>query len=196
MKILLDLDSLEEHNITVEQYYFLALLNFKKLDILIRYTERFGEFSISSIEDLKTKGFLTYVEFKGDITSLIVTDKGKSIIESLKEENVEIKAEVKSAQFNELISLYPKKTPNNRKLQSNVAVGREKLMKSYFKNLVITKCTHEEVIKAVENEIKTRSSNNSANFFPMLSTYINQGLWMGYIGHETKQKLKGHLEAI
>ncbi len=89
MKIVIDLDEIILNDITLEQYYLLTLIHFKKLDLLVQYTDKYGEFKVSCVELLKRKELIEFVEFKGDITSVSITEKGKSIIHSFQEvENV------------------------------------------------------------------------------------------------------------
>lgn len=89
MKIVIDLDEIVLLDITLEQYYLLTLIHFKRLDLLVQYTDKYGNFKTSDIELLKCRELVDFVEFKGDITSVSITEKGKSIIHSFQEvENV------------------------------------------------------------------------------------------------------------
>jgi len=92
MKIVIDLDEIILNDITLEQYYLLTLIHFKRLDLLVQYTDKYGEFKVSDIELLKSRELVDFVEFKEDITSVSITEKGKSIIHSFsdveKEEDV------------------------------------------------------------------------------------------------------------
>lgn len=89
MKIVIDLDEIIILDITLEQYYLLTLIHFKRLDLLVQYTDKYGEFKVSDVELLKSRELVDFVEFKGDITSVNITEKGKSIIHSFQEvENV------------------------------------------------------------------------------------------------------------
>ena len=85
MKIVIDLDEIILNDITLEQYYLLTLIHFKRLDLLIQYTDKYGEFKVSDIELLKRKELVDFVEFKGDITSVSITEKGNSIIHKYEE---------------------------------------------------------------------------------------------------------------
>lgn len=89
MKIVIDLDEIILNDITLEQYYLLTLIHFKRLELLVQYTDKYGEFKVSCVELLKRKELIDFIEFKGDITSVSITEKGKSIIHSFQEvENV------------------------------------------------------------------------------------------------------------
>lgn len=205
MKIVIDLDEIILNDITLDQYYLLTLIYFKKLDLLIQYTDKYGEFKISDIELLKRRELIDFVEFKGDITSVSITEKGSSIIhkyeEVIKTKKVQIEdfsVTVNEMEFIELCSTYPTKTINGRRLQSNInAVTKDKFKETYTKNLRKTKCTHSQVIDAIKLEKATRLGDN-AKFFNMLSTYINQGLWVGYIDKTPKQPNEqyGHMKAL
>lgn len=80
MRILVDLDEVIELGVTFEQYYLLSLLYFKRLDLLIQYTDHYGEFKVSDVETLKRKELVDFKEFKGDISSVSITDKGKTFV--------------------------------------------------------------------------------------------------------------------
>jgi len=205
MKIVIDLDEIILNDITLEQYYLLTLIHFKRLDLLIQYTDKYGEFKVSCVELLKRKELIDFVEFKGDITSVSITEKGSSIIhkyeEVVKTKKVEIEdsnVSVNEMEFIELCGVYPTKTINGRRLQSNVnPITKDKLKETYKKNLKKTGCTHSQVIDAIKLEKATRLGDN-AKFFNMLSTYINQGLWVGYIDKTPKQPTEqyGHMKAL
>ena len=199
MKILVDLDEVIELGVTFEQYYLLSLLYFKRLDLLVQYTDYYGEFEVSDVETLKRKELVDFKEFKGDISSVSITDKGKTFVHELdrvskdvmliKHKTVQIENLISDEEFEELCNTYPKKTGDGmRRLQANInAISRERHIKTYSKSLQTTKCTHKQVLEAIKQEKLYRVGNN-ANFWSMLSTYINQGLWMGYIGKEEKPK--------
>lgn len=199
MKILVDLDEVIELGVTFEQYYLLSLLYFKRLDLLVQYTDHYGEFEVSDVETLKRKELVDFKEFKGDISSVSITDKGRTFVHELdhvskdvmliKHKTVQLTTLVSDEEFEELCNTYPKKTGDGmRRLQANInAISKEKHIKTYGKSLQTTKCTHKQVLEAIKQEKLYRVGNN-ANFWSMLSTYINQGLWMGYIGKEEKPK--------
>lgn len=85
MKIVIDLNEIILNDITLEQYYLLTLIHFKRLDPLIQYTDKYGNFKTSDIELLKCRELVDFVEFKGDITSVSITEKGSSIIHKYEE---------------------------------------------------------------------------------------------------------------
>ena len=209
MKILVDLDEVIELGVTFEQYYLLSLLYFKRLDLLVQYTDHYGEFEVSDVETLKRKELVDFKEFKGDISSVSITDKGRTFVHELdhvskdvmliKHKTVQLTTLVSDEEFEELCNTYPKKTGDGmRRLQANInAISKEKHIKTYGKSLQTTKCTHKQVLEAIKQEKLYRVGNN-ANFWSMLSTYINQGLWMGYIGKEGSSQISqyGHMKAL
>ena len=137
--------------------------------------------SKTNLESLKNKELINYNEFTNDITTIKLTDKGNSFIHIMKVENQIEKIQSNSMQFDELLELYPKKTPKGRALQAGYRLNREKWSKMYFANLKKSGFTHEQVIDAVKNEIKSRTINNTLEYLSMLPTYINQGKWDSYI---------------
>ena len=130
MKIVIDLDEIVLNDITLEQYYLLNLIHFKRLDLLIQYTDKYGEFSTADIEWLKFKDLVHFQEFKGDITSLSITEKGKSIIHSFQEvENVK-EADVTSS-IDDFCSVQYEKFP--AKVKSGGYLVRQGLVGFRFK---------------------------------------------------------------
>lgn len=187
MKILINLEEIIELDITVEQYYLLALIYFKRFDLLIKYTTKYGEFKFSDIEMLRERGLISYIEFKGDLSSITVTEKGRVFIHSMEVKNVEIAEREGGLLFQQLLDAYPKRTSNGRVLQAGYKTNRDKWMKIYFKNLKLSNTTHDQVLSAIKKETTTRTINKSVDFWSMLPTYINQGLWDAYVGVEEKK---------
>jgi len=137
MKIIIDLDEIVLLDITLEQYYLLTLIHFKRLDLLVQYTDKFGEFSSSHIKWLKFKDLVDYLEFGGDITSLSITEKGKSVIHSFQEvENVK-EADVTSS-IDDFCSVqyekFPAKVKSGGYLVRQGLVGFRLKLKKFIKN--------------------------------------------------------------
>ena len=179
--IIIDVEELIDTGITMEQYFILCTLSLNRVDLIVKYVHKYGEFKISDLESLKNKELINYNEFTNDITTIKLTNKGNSFIHIMKVENQIEKIQSNSMQFDELLELYPKKTPKGRALQAGYRLNREKWSKMYFANLKKSGFTHEQVIDAVKNEIKSRTINNTLEYLSMLPTYINQGKWDSYI---------------
>lgn len=179
--IIIDVEELIDTGITMEQYFILCTLSLNRVDLIVKYVHKYGEFKISDLESLKNKELINYNEFTNDITTIKLTDKGNSFIHIMKVENQIEKIQSNSMQFDELLELYPKKTPKGRALQAGYRLNREKWSKMYFANLKKSGFTHEQVIDAIKNEIKSRTINNTLEYLSMLPTYINQGKWDSYI---------------
>lgn len=78
--------------------------------------------------------------------------------------------------FGELLLIYPKITPNGRRLQNN----KDKVEKKYNSHLKNNLDLHKKILNCVKAEIKDRLSHNSENYWKMLSTYVNQKGWELY----------------
>ena len=79
-------------------------------------------------------------------------------------------------EFEELLSHYPKVTPNGRKLHGNKSLCREK----YNKILESKPLLHEFILRCIEEEHLQRMQYLNQNFWKMLQTYLNQRGWELY----------------
>lgn len=79
--------------------------------------------------------------------------------------------------FEELRSVYPKDTPNGRKLHVNLQKAKKKYLSFLKGNLNL----HSLILKCVELEVKRRTDNNGLNYMQNISTYINNENWSPYM---------------
>ena len=79
-------------------------------------------------------------------------------------------------EFEELLSIYPKDTPNGRKLHGN----KEGCRKKYLKLVKEDSNLHDLVIKCIKVEILHKMQYGAQNYWKMLQTYINQKGWELY----------------
>jgi hypothetical protein len=148
---------------------------------MVKYVGKYGSFKKTDLEALKNEDLIEYDNFTGNISDITVTDRGNRFVHSMQIENQIQKADMNEQQFNQLLELYPKKTPRGRALQAGYRVNKEKWMKMYFTNLKKSNCTHQQVLEAVNNEVRSRTISNTLEYLSMLPTYINQGKWDSYI---------------
>jgi hypothetical protein len=90
----------------------------------------------------------------------------------LKEDSYDAPKEV----WNEFKRIYPKSTPNDRKLHTNLPVAKRKYEKITKNNRKL----HEKILTLLKKEIKERTEQNTLNYLSGISKYINQRMWEGY----------------
>jgi hypothetical protein len=169
MVVAIDIDKIAAAKINLQQYILLYSIVTNHLEIYIKYLS-----NIYSIEEYKKDvNYLVANEFlvctdtvDYSLESLLVTSKWNTL------ENAD-----SNYIWNEFISVYPTVTPNNRRLKVDITQNK----KRYLKQIQNSISMHQIVMQALKDEIKDRTINNSMNYFPMLTTYINQKRWESYI---------------
>lgn len=86
------------------------------------------------------------------------------------------------SEFDKILQIYPKKTPNGRRLHSD----KEYCKKKYESMLAKEPNLEEKITKAIKIELAERLMNRSMNFLRMLKTYINQRGWEEYLDNENE----------
>lgn len=165
-----DLDLLLQSGISINQYFFLKILDNQNVDLYRFYLEQFK----SPI----TKEDLEYLIQKG---VLITKDKtNRFTFENLKVTNTfkDIFEEIKSDAIKELEEIYPKKTPfKKRRLQSD----KGKWGPKYLSIIKGKPELHEKILNCIKAEEKHRKQTGSEEFWAMLTTYINNARWEDYM---------------
>lgn len=176
-----DFDKLLQTGIKIQHYLFLKLLDNKnKAKLFNYYSEQF--------EPLVRPNDVDYLFDKG-LIDLLKRDKAESISKNrfknyglsnmyptklfydLFEKPITVHA------IEELKNTYPTKTPaKKRRLQSDPDKWKPKYL-----NIIKGKPElHELIIKCIKAEAKHRRSTGSEEFWPLLTTYINNKRWEDY----------------
>lgn len=86
--------------------------------------------------------------------------------------------------FEQLRTVYPKSTPNGRRLHGNLKNSKKKYLEYLKGNLTL----HNLILKCVEYEVKDRTVRNKLDFMQNISTYIHQEGWTVYMDDVEKQE--------
>jgi hypothetical protein len=89
--------------------------------------------------------------------------------------------------WEEFIKIYPSKTPNGRRLYTNL----EKTAKKYESIVKNNRILHEKILILLNKDLKDRRSTNSLNYLPQISKYVNQKLWEAYDVEDDREEGKG-----
>jgi hypothetical protein len=89
--------------------------------------------------------------------------------------------------WEEFIKIYPSKTPNGRRLYTNL----EKTAKKYESIVKNNRILHEKILILLNKDLEDRRSTNSLNYLPQISKYVNQKLWEAYDVEDDREEGKG-----
>lgn len=78
--------------------------------------------------------------------------------------------------WEEFKKIYPKSTPNGRRLHDNLKKAKPKYMRLIKRN----KQLHEKILNSLNREINDRGLRSSLDFMKGIYTYINQEAWTAY----------------
>lgn len=176
-----DYNKLLEAGIKIEHFLFLKILNEDKdkSKLLSLYHEQFNTLvRPSDIDFLFDKGLLTLLKqdrdpsgknyFVGYTLNNMYTTK---LYNDLFEKRISDKS------IEELKDTYPTKTPaKKRRLQTDPV----KWKSTYLKIIKGKPELHETIINCIKAEAKHRRATNSEEFWPMLTTYLNNRRWEDY----------------
>jgi len=162
MNIAINIESLYEYGLSANEYIVLFLIKNNKLnDTKFNYDK--------ALEKLKEK---QYIDSNGNLTIKIPDELfGDNKVEDL---------DIYWEQFKDM---YPKKD-GPRRLHDSPSPCKAKYLRLLKKDLKV----HEKVLKGLQSEIDLRSiASKRDDFFPapkLMSTYINNKSWEGYLDVE------------
>lgn len=164
----IDIDILINTKLTLEDYFLVTCIYFRDNESLNKYIFNFpNTITTNNIQKLIDLGYVINI---GDISifdNLYVTEKTKDIFNTTS--NIDM--------FSELLSVYPKFTPDGRRLHGSLKVCKEKYLKKVKNDVSL----HKIILKCVEYFISELTHSRNLNYCPLLLTYINQERWMDII---------------
>ena len=174
-----DFNKLIETGIRIEHYLFLQILDHKhKAKLLNFYNEQFNALiRPKDVDFLFDKGLLEILKqdkndnplstnyFKNySLSNMFPTKLYYNLFEK----------KISDTAIEELKNTYPTKTPaKKRRLQTDP----DKWKTTYLKIIKGKPELHETIIKCIQAEAKLRRSTGSEEFWPMLTTYLNNRRW-------------------
>lgn len=180
-----DYDALLQTGVSINQFLFLQLIyNNKSQRYYEFYLEQFPEGKTVGIQYLVDKGLLTTKDRTTNFTynNFKTTDLFKKLFYREVEDAVK-----------ELEETYPKVTPaKKRRLQSDKA----KWSANYLKIVKSKPDLHRFILKCIEVEKKHRKSTNVEEFWPLLTTYVNNRRWEDYAEDALKMGDKSVLQEV
>lgn len=174
---IVDYNILLQAGITINQYFFLQLSDSNSVDLYRYYVEQFPQpVNREDIVFLIEKGLLTTKDKTSRFTFENLTTT--ALFRQLFIKKVESAIE-------ELENTYPKKTPaKKRRLQSD----GDKWKPKYLSIVKGKPELHNTILNCIKAEIKHRRATGSEEFWPLLTTYINNRRWEDYLDELDNQK--------
>lgn len=166
----LDVKVLLQRGVSPNEYVFCSLINNQLLAEAAAFLNTFYESSTETfLSDLESKRFVKLgYDNTVEIHKIYLRSPILSILEGIKT--------IETGFFDEFKALYPKTTPNGRRLHSNLVKTKKKYDKIVNGNLEL----HEKILKAVKLEVADRTLSNSLDYMQNISTYVNNENWNVY----------------
>lgn len=163
-----DFNLLLEAGLTINQYFFLQLKDKDDVNLYRFYLEQFPQpINKEDIVLLINKGLLVTKDKTNRYTfeNLKITKTFKDLFEKKVDNAIE-----------ELKDTYPKKTPLGRRLHSDA----EKWKPKYLSIIKGKPELHKTIIDCIKAEAIHRKKIGNQEFWPLLTTYINNKRWEDY----------------
>ena len=172
-----DIKKLVKEDLQLEGYFILYCLHFKKQDVLVDYLKNVLKIGKPVFESIIEDGYLEYFgDDGGDYTldNIQITSKfGKVFFKEVDEEE----GLTFDAAFEELRMVYPKKTPDGRRLH----VDNERAKRYYKASIVafnrVNKKHHKHILECVKFMVKEETNNGKLMYLKQLPAYINAKMW-------------------
>jgi hypothetical protein len=170
-----DIEKLVKEELQLEAYFILYCLHFKKEDVLVNYLKNVLKINKSIFDSIVEEGYLKYFGNPGGdytLENIQITNKfGKIFFDEDEGELTFEKA------FEELREVYPKKTPDGRRLH----VDLDRCEKYYRSSIIsfkkVNKSYHNLIIECTKFIVKEKTNNNSLQYLLQLPTYLNKKEW-------------------
>lgn len=166
---IVDYNILLQVGVTINQYFFLQLSDTNNVDLYRFYLEQFPQpINKDDVITLIEKGLLVTKDGSNRFTfeNLRTTLLFRQLFEKKVPNAIE-----------ELENTYPKKTPlKKRRLQSD----GDKWKPKYLAIVKGKPELHQKILTCIQAEAKHRKVTGSEEFWPLLTTYINNKRWEDY----------------
>lgn len=175
MIIKIDTDLLEAEALEPQQYVFLFL-------------QYLGNASEAWKVSPCNEDYLHYLEVQGFIK---VTGEGDEPIVILRQRTLDLfETDAPQKKFEELWTIYPMKVPNGkggtRPLRASTLDSKdaETCGTKYKKIIRNSPGLHENIIKALNQELEERARSNTMQYMHLLEVWLNKRAWERYVGEE------------
>lgn len=164
MVIPINLESVVEAGISLDEYLICYCVANKRVDLLKTYIANSkSNLGIENVNKLVNMGYLFKTRDIPIFDDLYTTENTQKLLNINGGDNI----------FNELLEVYPKKTPSGRRLHVALEKSKQKYLKIVKGNMDL----HKFIIQCVKYDIKDRINSGQADYIPMISTYINNEMW-------------------
>jgi hypothetical protein len=175
----INLDLILKAGLSFQDYLFLQLIKNGKKELMREYHSLFGMIlDKKGVDRLINLGYLQINDsIKGYVFSnFITTDEFNTLVEIKESEVIE-----------DLKRVYPKKTPSGKRL--GLQNDKEKWGPKYISIIKGDRAMHNKVLECIEREKEHRKLAGQEEFWPLLTTYINNQRWEAFIDSvEAKQE--------
>lgn len=166
----INFNKLFSSKLSIESYFLLYIIYLSDKSILEKYVDKCSIINNSATKQLILNLYIEYIDIEQDITFNMfkITDKGSKLFEDSKLDHTKF--------FNELKEVYPKKTPQGRKLHTDQENCRKK-----YKALVDSEDKHNLIIKCLKLYINDLKSIGKQEIIQGMPAWINQKNYEAYL---------------
>lgn len=167
----INLDLILKADLSFQDYLFLQLIKNDKKELMREYHSLFGMIlGKKEVDRLVDIGYLQILDKdKGYVFSNFTTTEEFNILTTVKEDEV----------VEDLKRVYPKKTPSGKRL--GLQNDKEKWGPKYVSIIKNDRAMHNRIIECIEREKIHRKLSGQEEFWPALTTYINNQRWEAFI---------------
>jgi len=168
--ITINIEKMISSGVLIESHFVLDCVLKSKKDVLSKYLEKCGKISTSAINQLMNNAYIEEIDLNEKITfdKFIITEKGLKYFDKEKVNHDEL--------FDEFKGLFPKKTPQGRRLHLDPDASRKK-----YKAIVDSIETHNTIIKCLKLEINDRTKTANLDFMNSMPVWLNQKNYKVYL---------------
>ena len=171
--------------LTLEEYFVLYCFSYDKRDLIKLYSKNIETVGVSTLEDLKDKGYLF------DTPKWVITEKGNSFIRDLvdsyhdaksdnpflgDEDLVDLAENVYEKEFDLFLSAYPTKSVRIDGRVDYLKEGTKEIKKLYLSLIQSGRSSTQDLQKAVEFYTK-RQESKGLSYIKTLKNWLKQDIW-------------------
>lgn len=176
----INLDLILKASLSFQDYLFLQLIKNHKKELMQEYHAEFGMIlTKDEVDHLIAIGYLQIIDkTKGYVFNNFIITEEFNTLTSVKEDEV----------IEDLKRVYPKKTPSGKRL--GLQNDKDKWGPKYMSIIKGDRALHLRIIECIEREKTHRKLSGQEEFWPLLTTYINNERWEAFIDSvEAKEEL-------
>lgn len=175
--ITINTDKLINAGLLIESHFMIECIYNSKKELIDAYLQKCGSLSTPAIKQLFDGKYVEQINDNEKITfsKFKLTEKSFRYLEKDKLDHDKM--------FEEMKSIFPKKTPKGRRLHLDPDGCKKK-----YKALANSKETHDAILKCIKLEINDRTKTGNQEFMNAMPVWLNQKNYKVYLDEALELK--------